>query len=95
MAQLLNRFALFYPMRLAATCFMIVVTSLYAFQFDRFTASYYVLLTCLGVYPQVVHYLARKYPQNRQKVELRTFLFDSFVVGLVTSTPSPRCRPSS
>ena len=57
MAQLLNRFALFYPMRLAATCFMIVVTSLYAFQFDRFTSSYYVLLTCLGVYPQVVHSL--------------------------------------
>src|SRR4051794_37536762 len=93
MSQLLNRFALFYPMRLVATGFMIVVTSLYAFQFDRFDRSYYILLAALLVYPQVVHHIARKYPQNRLKIELRTFVLDSFIVGLVVAstafTPLP------
>jgi len=93
MPQLLNRFALFYPMRLVATCFMVVVSSLYAFQFDRVDAFYSVVLPVLLVYPHVVHYVARKYPQNRLAIELRTFPFDCFVVGLIVAstgfTPLP------
>ena len=86
MPQLLNRFALFYPMRLVGTVFMIVVTGLYAYEFDRFNAFTRILLVVLVVYPHVVHYVARKYPQNRLKIELRTFPFDCFMVGLTLAS---------
>ena len=93
MPHRLNRFALFYPMRLVATCFMVIVSSLYAFQFDRADGVYYVLVLVLLVYPHVVHYVARKYPQNRLTIELRTFPFDCFIVGLIVAstgfTPLP------
>jgi len=94
MPQLLNRFALFHPMRLVATCFMILITSVYVFQFDRVGKHSYVLLATLVVYPQVVHYLARKYPQNRLKIELRTFHFDAFIVGLVVASTAFTPLPS-
>jgi class 3 adenylate cyclase len=80
--HLLDRFALFYPMRLVGTWFMILVLSLYAWQFDGFDAYYYALVVVLVVYPHVVHHIARKYPQNRQNVEMRAFLLDSFVLGM-------------
>ena len=94
MPQLLNRFALFYPMLLVATSFMIVVSSLYAYQFDRADTFFRVLLPTLVIYPQVVHYLARKYPQNRLKIELRTFPFDCFVVGTVVASTAFTPLPS-
>jgi class 3 adenylate cyclase len=83
MSLLLDRFALFYPMRIVGTAFMVVALSLYAWQFDGFGTLYRVLVAVLVVYPHVVHYLARKYPQSRRKIELRTFVFDSFMVGVV------------
>ena len=83
MSLLLDRFALFYPMRLVGTAFMVVITSLYAWQFGRFDAFQYALTGVLVVYPHVVHLIAREYPQNRRAIELRTFVFDSFVVGVV------------
>ena len=47
----------------------------------------------LLVYPHVIHYFARKDPPNRQKNEMRTFVFDSFMLGLVVHstafTPLP------
>ena len=93
MPHRLNRFALFYPMRLVATCFMVIVSTLYAFQFDRADGIYYVLTLVLLVYPHVVHYVARKHPQNRLAIELRTFPFDCFIVGLIVAstgfTPLP------
>ena len=52
MSHLLNRFALFYPMRLVATSFTIVVSSLYAYQFDRADTFFRVLLPTLLVYPE-------------------------------------------
>jgi class 3 adenylate cyclase len=93
MSALLQRFALFYPMRLVGTTFMVVVTTLYAWQFDRFDAMYFALVAVLLVYPHVVQSFARKDPQRRQKIEMRTFLFDSFMLGLVVHstafTPLP------
>jgi len=59
MSLLLDRFALFYPMRIVGTAFMVVALSLYAWQFDGFGTLYRVLLAVLVVYPHVVHYLAR------------------------------------
>lgn len=93
MPHRLNRFALFYPMRLVGTWFMVVVTTLYAWQFNRFDAFYFALVAVLLVYPHVIHYFARKDPPNRQKNEMRTFVFDSFMLGLVVHstafTPLP------
>src|SRR5436190_6207838 len=83
MSLLLDRFALFYPMRLALTAFLIVVVVLHAQQFDEFGMFYYALVTALVVYPHLVYALARKHPQNRQKIEVRTFLVDAFLLGLV------------
>ena len=81
--SLLDRFALFYPMRIVGTVFMVIVTSLYAWQFGAFGAFQYALTSVLIVYPQVVHFIARAHPQRRRTIELRTFVFDSFVVGVV------------
>ncbi len=83
MSLLLDRFALFYPMRIVGTAFMVTVLVLYAAQEHRFDPFRIALLAILVVYPHVVHYVARKYPQSRRSIELRTFLFDSFVVGVV------------
>ena len=49
MSLLLDRFALFYPMRIVATAFMVVVLSLYAWQFDGFGAFYRALVAVLLV----------------------------------------------
>jgi len=65
------------------TSFMVIVATLYAWHFDRFGPFYYGLVLVLVVYPHVVHHVARKYPQNRRGIELRTFLIDSFAVGVV------------
>jgi len=73
---------------------MIVVSSLYAYQFDRADTFFRVLLPTLLVCPHVVHYLARKYPQNRLKIELRTFPFDCFVVGMVVASTAFTPLPS-
>jgi class 3 adenylate cyclase len=83
MSTLLQRFALFYPMRIVGTTFMIVVATLYAWQFERFDAIYFALVAVLLVYPHVVQSFARKDPQRRQKIEMRTFLLDSFMLGMV------------
>jgi class 3 adenylate cyclase len=83
MKLLLDRFALFYPMRIVGTSFMVIVVTLYAWHLDRFGTFYYGLVLVLVVYPHVVHHVARKYPQNRRGIELRTFLIDSFAVGVV------------
>ena len=40
MSALLQRFALFYPMRIVGTTFMVVVTTLYAWEFDRFVEEW-------------------------------------------------------
>jgi class 3 adenylate cyclase len=93
MSAPLQRFALFYPMRLVGTAFMIVVATLYAWQFERFDAIYFALVAVLLVYPHVVQSIAHKDPQRRQAIEMRTFLLDSFVLGMVVHltafTPLP------
>jgi class 3 adenylate cyclase len=86
MSLLLDRFALFHPMRLVATAFMVVVIALDAWQNGGFDAYRALLATVLAAYPHVVHVIARKDPQNRRRIELRTFLFDSFAVGVVVHT---------
>jgi len=83
MKLLLDRFALFYPMRIVGTTFMVIVATLYAWHLDRFGPFYYGLVLVLVVYPHVIHAVARKYPQKRRAIELRTFLLDSFAVGVV------------
>jgi len=83
MTLLLDRFALFYPMRLVGTTFMVVIVTLYAWHLHRFNAVYDAIVAIAIVYPHVIHHLARKYPQSRRKIELRTFAFDSFLVGIV------------
>jgi class 3 adenylate cyclase len=83
MSLLLDRFALFYPMRIVGTTFMVTVVGLYAWQAHRFDAFYVTLIVVFAIYPHIVQHVARKYPQSRRKIELRTFLFDSFTVGLV------------
>lgn len=83
MTLLLDRFALFYPMRLVGTTFMVVVVAIYAWHLHRFDAFYDAILAIAVVYPHIIHHLARKYPQSRRKIELRTFAFDSFLVGIV------------
>ena len=83
MTLLLDRFALFYPMRLVGTTFMVIIVTLYAWHLHRFNALYDAIVAIAIVYPHVVHHLARKYPQNRRNIELRTFAFDSFLVGIV------------
>ena len=80
---LLDRFALFYPMRLVGTTFMVVIVTLYASHLHRFDAFYDAIVAIAVVYPHVIHHFARKYPQSRRKIELRTFAFDSFLVGIV------------
>src|SRR5438552_6882132 len=93
MPRLLDRFALFYPMRLGGSCFLIAVLTLYAWQFHRFDALYFVIVGALLVYPQVVQHIARKYPQNRLQIEMRAFVADSFISGMIVEsmafTPLP------
>ena len=83
MTLLLDRFALFYPMRLVGTTFMVVIVALHASHLRRFDVFYGAIVAVAVVYPHVIHHLARKYPQSRRKIELRTFAFDSFLVGIV------------
>jgi len=83
MNLLLDRFALSYPMRLVGTTFMVVIVALHASHLRRFDVFYGAIVAVAVVYPHVIHHLARKYPQSRRKIELRTFAFDSFLVGIV------------
>ena len=83
MSLLLDRFALFYPMRIVGTTFMIVIVAIYATHARRFGPIYDAIIAFAAIYPHVVHHLARKYPQNRRRIELRTFFLDSFMVGVV------------
>src|SRR6185369_15646816 len=78
-AHLLDRFALFYPMRIVGAYFLIVVASLYAWQFNGFNAFYFLLVAVLAVHPHVVQHIARKYPQSRLEIETRAFLVDAFL----------------
>jgi class 3 adenylate cyclase len=89
----LSRFALYYPLRIVGAYFVAFVVGLYSLQFDQFSLYRYLLIGVLLVYPHVVRYFEWQYPQDRLKVELRAFLIDSFIIGLVVHltgfTPLP------
>lgn len=93
MPHLLERYALFYPMRIVGTLFLIVIVTMYAWQSHGFNAFYYVFVAVLAIHPHVVQHIARKYPQNRLKIETIAFLVDAFVLGLAIAatgfTPLP------
>ena len=89
----LSRFALFYPLRIVGASFIAFVIALYSLQFDQLTLYRYLLIGVMLVYPHIVRYFEWQYPQDRLKVELRAFLIDSFIIGLVVHltgfTPLP------
>jgi class 3 adenylate cyclase len=89
----LSRFALYYPLRIVGAYFIAFVIALYSYQFDQFSLYRYLLIAVMLVYPHVVRYFDWQYPQDRLKVELRAFLVDSFIIGLVAHltgfTPLP------
>jgi class 3 adenylate cyclase len=89
----LSRFALFYPLRIVGAYFIAFVIALYSLQFDQLTLYRYLLIGVMLVYPHIVRYFEWQYPQDRLKVELRAFLIDSFIIGLVVHltgfTPLP------
>ena len=89
----LSRFALYYPLRIVGAYFVALVVGLYSLQFDQFSLYRYLLIGVLLVYPHVVRYFEWQYPQDRLKLELRAFLIDSFIIGLVVHltgfTPLP------
>jgi len=78
----LKRFAFFYPLRIVASYFIVLIVSLYSRLFDGFTPYAALLIGFFLVYPHVIRYVTWKYPQDRWKIERRVFLIDSFVVGL-------------
>lgn len=79
----LNRFALFYPLRIVGACFVVFIVGVYSLLFGGFT-PYRLLLICLFlVYPHFIRYFAWQYPQDRLKIERRAFLLDSFLLGLI------------
>ena len=89
----LSRFALYYPLRIVGAFFIVFVIALYSYQFDQFSLYRYLLMGVMLVYPHLVRYFGWQYPQDRLKVELRAFLVDSFIIGLVVHltgfTPLP------
>lgn len=93
MGSRLDRFALFYPLRIVGSYFVALVIGLYSLQFGPLSVYRLFLIGALLVYPHVVRYFAWRYPQDRLKIELRAFLVDSFIVGLVVHltgfTPLP------
>jgi class 3 adenylate cyclase len=93
MPRLLDRFALFYPLRFGGSLFMIGVMTLYAWQFQQFDALYFATVATFVVYPHVVQHIARTYPQKRLHIETSAFLADSFLLGVVIEfmafTPLP------
>lgn len=78
----LNRFALFYPLRIVGSYFIVLIVSLYSRLFDGFTPYAVLLIGVLLVYPHVIRYFTWKYPQDRLKIERRAFQVDSFLIGL-------------
>jgi class 3 adenylate cyclase len=93
MAIRLDRFALFYPLRIVGAYFIILITAIYSLQFDGLTLPRIFLIGVLLVYPHVVRYLGWRYSHDRLKIELRSFSIDSFIIGLVVHltgfTPLP------
>jgi class 3 adenylate cyclase len=89
----LDRFALFYPLRIVGSYFIALVIGLYSLQVDQVTPFRLFLIGLLLVYPHVARYFAWRHSQDRLKVELRAFLVDSFLVGIVVHltgfTPLP------
>jgi class 3 adenylate cyclase len=79
----LSRFALYYPLRIVGAFFIVFVIALYSYQFDQFSLYRYLLIGFMLLYPHIVRYFDWQYPQDRLKVELRAFLVDSFIIGLV------------
>ena len=79
----LDRFALFYPLRIVGSYFIVLIVSLYSLRLDGLTLYRLLLIGVFLVYPHVIRYFAWQYPHDRLKIELRAFLLDSFLVGLV------------
>jgi class 3 adenylate cyclase len=80
-------------LRIVGAYFIALVITLYSLQFGHFTPYRYALIGLLLLYPHVIRYLEWQYPHDRLKVELRAFLIDSFIIGLVVHltgfTPLP------
>lgn len=89
----LNRFALFYPLRIVGAYFVALVVALYSLQLGQFTLYRLLLIGVLLVYPHLVRYYVWRHSEDRLKTELRAFIFDSFIIGLVVHltgfTPLP------
>ena len=83
MAIRLDRFAFFYPLRIVGSYFIALVIGLYSLQFGQVTTFRLFLIGVLLLYPHVTRYLVWRYSHDRLKIELRAFLFDSLVVGIV------------
>lgn len=79
----LDRFAIFYPLRIVGSYFVALVIGLYSLQFGQVTTFRLFLIGVLLLYPHVTRYLVWRYSQDRLKIELRAFLFDSFLAGIV------------
>jgi class 3 adenylate cyclase len=83
MAIRLNRFALFYPLRIVGAYFIVLIIALHSLQVDRFAPFRVFLVGFLLLYPHIVRYLVWRYAHDRLKIELRAFSVDSFIIGLV------------
>jgi len=79
----LNRFALFYPLRIVGAFFIILIVSVYSLLLGGFTPYRLLLIGLFLVYPHFIRYFAWQYPQDRLKIERRAFLLDSFLLGLI------------
>jgi class 3 adenylate cyclase len=83
MAIRLNRFALFYPLRIVGAYFIVLIIALHSLQVDRLAPFRVFLIGFLLLYPHIVRYLVWRYPHDRLKIELRAFSVDSFIIGVV------------
>jgi class 3 adenylate cyclase len=90
----LDRFALFYPLRIVGAYFIVLIISLHSLQFDGFTPYRLLLIGVFVVYPHIIRYFAWQYPHDRLKIELRAFLLDSFLLGLVVHLTGFTAVPS-
>jgi class 3 adenylate cyclase len=79
----LNRFGLYYPLRVIGSYFVVLILSLYSLLFNGFTPYRLLLIGVFFVYPHVIRFFTWRNPQDRVKIERRAFLFDSFLFGLI------------
>jgi class 3 adenylate cyclase len=94
MPRLLDRYVLFYPMRVVGASFLILIIFLQSRQVGGLDPFEWLLIGYLLVHPHLVYLLVRRYGYNRERIERVAFLVDAFLIGLVVQLTSFSPLPS-